>query len=155
MMMFSHVIYSFSRGHKINASIKIDADRNRKYKIKTTETEKYTLPQPPCKKNIEMGRKCRVKRGICCGCFSVAVSCGKQRSEAKSHRVHSFQLKKQTMFPPKRFDNFFPSEGCSEGLDTFIFFVKLQSMRKRQSDHLQFIDCLQCMERGGTTICSL
>ena len=57
MMMFSHVIYSFSRGHKINGSIKIDADGNRKYKIKTTETEKYTLPQPPCKKIYRNGPK--------------------------------------------------------------------------------------------------
>ena len=154
MVMFSHVIYSFSRCHKINSSIKIDADGNRKYKIKTTETEKYILPQPPCKKNIEMRRKCSVKRSICCGCFSVAVSCGKQRAGTKSHCVHSIQLKKIN-FPPNRFDIFSPSGGCSEGLDAFIFFAKLQSMRKRQSDHLQFIDCLQCMVRGGTTICSL
>ena len=57
MVMFSHVIYSFSRGHKINASIKIDADGIRKYKIRTAEIEKYILPQPPCKKIYRNGPK--------------------------------------------------------------------------------------------------
>ena len=56
------------------------------------------------------------------------------------------------MFPPKRFDKFPLSGGCSEGLHAFIFFVKLQSMRKRQSDHSQFIDCLQCMVTDGTPV---
>ena len=42
-----------------------------------------------------------------------------KRDERKKKR------KKKTMIPPKRFDVFFPlTEGCSEGLDAFIFFFK-------------------------------
>ena len=93
-MMFSHAIYSFSRGHKINASIKIDADGNRKYKIKTTETEKHTLPQPPCKKIYRNWPK---------------MPCG------EGHLLRLLLRGcKLRQIPPKRFDIFSPRLGDAQ-----------------------------------------
>ena len=41
------------------------------------------------------------------------------------------------MFPLKSFDNFYPEDGCSEGLDAFIIFLKERQTQVHQNRERQ------------------
>ena len=45
-------------------------------------------------------------------------------------KCHEEVLSLQPMIPPKRFDVFSPTGGCSEGLDGFIFFFIVSNLDK-------------------------